>query len=170
LKTIPILRSLVITGLLCAAAISPAGAVSLINLNFTGAMTGTRRQTFVDAAAFWNSTITGYTPVPVELGGGSGTANAPWNEVNGGAGNTGFASNLTGTDFSKELITGRVSSTLFLSNVTLGGLVDLGYAVDCSKAGVIRYTASAAPASASVPAPGVLPGVGLLTWRRSLAC
>lgn len=297
------MKSLVLTSLLCAAVVSPAGAVSLINLNFTGAMTSTQQQTFVDAAAFWNSTITGYTlnsyygvsqphslsidvslpaidgvygtlgsagpktaayfnaftgftetkslfytatgsmqfdsadvdmmiaantfygvvlhemahvlgigtlwayntlngvgnnlytagsgqyygpaalaawksefgqtsatSVPVELGGGAGTANGHWNEVNNGAGNTGFVSNLSGMDFSKELMTGWASDTFFLSTVTLGGLVDLGYTVDYSKAGVINYTASAVPEPAAVLAMGALLVGGLLTRRRSLVC
>ncbi|NQX01354.1 PEP-CTERM sorting domain-containing protein [bacterium] len=295
------MKSLVLTSLLCAAVVSPAGAVSLINLNFTGAMTSTQQQTFVDAAAFWNSTITGYTlnsyngvsrshsltigvslpaidgaygtlgsagpdtgrffntftgstltqsllytatgsmqfdsadvnmmiasntfygvvlhemahvlgigtlwayntqngvgsnlytagsgqyygpaalaawksefgqtsatSVPVELGGGSGTANAHWNEVDNGAGNTGFVSNLSGMDFSKELMTGWASNSFFLSTVTLGGLADLGYTVDYTKAGVINYTASAVPEPAGVLAVGALLVGGLLTRRRSL--
>lgn len=295
------MKSFVLTSLLCAAAVSPAGAVSLINLNFSGAMTSTQQQTFVDAAAFWNSTITGYTlnsyygysrshsltigvslpaidgaygtlgsagpntaayfntfsgsietqslyytatgsmrfdsadvammiasntfygvvlhemahvlgigtlwtyntqnavgnnlytadsgqyygpaalaawksefgqtsatSVPVELGGGAGTANGHWNEVNNGAGNTGFVSNRTGMDFSKELMTGWASDTFFLSTVTLGGLVDLGYTVDYSKAGVINYAVSAVPEPAGVLALGALLGGGLLTRRRFL--
>jgi hypothetical protein len=37
-----------------------AQATSLISLNFSGELTDLERQTFVDAAEFWNSTITGY--------------------------------------------------------------------------------------------------------------
>ena len=294
------MKSFILTSLLCAAAVSHAGAVSLINLNFTGSMTSTQQQTFVDAAAFWNSTITGYSlnsysgvsrshslsidvslpaidgaygtlgsagptyvqlfdnyasgsvtkslwyssqgqmrfdsadvdmmiaantfygvvlhemahvlgigtlwtyntqngvgnnlytsgsgqyygpaalaawksefgqtgasSVPVELGGGAGTANGHWNEVDNGAGNTGFVSNLSGMDFSNELMTGWASSTFFLSTVTLGGLADLGYTVDYSKAGVINYSPSAVPEPASVLAMAALLGGGLLTRRRS---
>jgi len=83
------------------------------------------------------------TYVPVELGGGGGTANGHWNEVNGGAGATGFVSNLTGLDFSRELMTGWASNQFFLSTVTLGGLDDLGYIVDYSKAGLIPEPATA---------------------------
>jgi len=43
-----------------AALICPAGAVELIQLNFSGTMTARQQQTFIDAAAYWNSTITGY--------------------------------------------------------------------------------------------------------------
>ena len=35
-------------------------AVSLINLSFSGSMTAIQQQTFVDAADYWNSVITGY--------------------------------------------------------------------------------------------------------------
>jgi hypothetical protein len=124
------------------------------------------------ALAAWKSEFsqTGATSVPVELGGGAGTANGHWNEVDNGAGNTAFVSNLTGMDFSKELMTGWASSTFFLSTVTLGGLADLGYTVDYSKAGVISYTASAVPEPASVLAMGALLGGGLLTRRRTRAC
>ena len=295
------MKPFVLASLLCAAATSPLSAVSLINLNFSGSMTSVQRQTFVDAAAFWNSTITGYTLnsyygttyghsltigvslpaidgvsgilgsagptyvdlfnnyasgsvtqslwyssagemqfdsadvaamvaantfygvvlhemahvlgigtlwayntqnavgnnlytagsgqyygpaalaawqtefgqpgatfVPVELGGGVGTANGHWNEVNGGAGNTGFTSNLTGMDLSRELMTGWVGDSIYLSTVTLGGLVDLGYTVDYSKAGVINYVA-AVPEPAGLLGISALLGAGLLTRRRLLA-
>jgi Leishmanolysin len=113
------------------------------------------------ALAAWRTEFgqPGATSVPVELGGGAGTANGHWNEVDFGGGNTGITSNLTGLDFRQELMTGWASSSFFLSTVTLGGLDDLGYQVDYSKAGLITY----------VPEPGV---VGLclmalgLAWRR----
>lgn len=38
----------------------PARALDLITVEFSGAMTDLQRQTFLDAASFWNSTITGY--------------------------------------------------------------------------------------------------------------
>ena len=296
------MKPFVLASLLCAAAVSPVSAVSLINLNFSGSMTSVQQQTFVDAAAFWNSTITGYTlnsyngtslahslsidvslpaidgvsgtlgsagptyvnlfnnyasgsvtqslwyssqgtmqfdsadvaamvasntfygvvlhemahvlgigtlwdyyntqnavgnnlytvgsgqyygpaalaawqaefgqtgatSVPVELGGGEGTAGGHWNEVDDGDSNTGFTSNLTGMDFSKELMTGWASSTFYLSTVTLGGLADLGYTVDYSKAGVISYVA-AVPEPAGLLGISALLGAGLLTRRRRLA-
>lgn len=282
-------------------AASPVSAVSLINLNFSGSMTSVQQQTFVDAAAFWNSTITGYTLnsfygtsyehsltidvslpaidgvsgtlgsagptdlelfnnyasgsvtqslwyssqgtmqfdsadvaamvaantfygvvlhemahvlgigtlwayntqnavgnnlytagsgqyygpaalaawqtefgqtgatfVPVELGGGEGTAGGHWNEVDGGAGNTGFTSNLTGLDLSTELMTGWASSTFFLSTLTLGGLADLGYTVDYSKAGPISYNqVVSVPEPTGVLALAALLAGGLMTRRVS---
>ena len=92
-----------------------------------------------NALAGWQTEFgqSGATYVPVELGGGGGTANGHWNEVNGGGGATGFVSNLTGLDFSQELMTGWASGQFLLSTVTLGGLDDLGYIVDYSKAGLI---------------------------------
>lgn len=91
-----------------------------------------------NALAGWQTEFNqpGATFVPVELGGGAGTADAHWNEVDGGGGATGFVSNLTGLDFSNELMTGWSSSTFFVSTVTLGSLDDLGYIVDYSKAGI----------------------------------
>lgn len=100
------------------------------------------------------------TAVPVELGGGSGTANGHWNEVDFGAGNTGFVSYIAGLDFRQELMTGWASTTFFLSTVTLGGLDDLGYTVDYSKAGVINYV--------PVPEPGTF-GMALLALGTLLA-
>ena len=38
-----------------------AHAASLITMQFTGQMSNAERQTFTDAAAYWNSVITGYT-------------------------------------------------------------------------------------------------------------
>ncbi|MEK7949766.1 leishmanolysin-related zinc metalloendopeptidase [Luteolibacter soli] len=98
-----------------------------------------------NALAAWQNEFgqPGATYVPVELGGGAGTANGHWNEVDGGAGNTGFVSNITGLDFSRELMTGWASNQFFLSTVTLGGLDDLGYVVDYSKAGLIPEPATA---------------------------
>ncbi len=89
------------------------------------------------------------TFVPVELGGGPGTANGHWNEVDGGLGLTGIVSNDTGLDFRNELMTGWASSPFFISRTTLGALDDLGYTVDYSKAGVVNY-------SAAVPEPSSL--------------
>lgn len=81
------------------------------------------------------------TFVPVELGGGSGTANGHWNENDFGIGLTGLVSSVTGLDFSNELMTGWASGTFFVSETTLGALDDLGYSVDYSKAGTVTYTA-----------------------------
>ena len=82
------------------------------------------------------------TFVPVELGGGSGTANGHWNENDGGGGLTGIVSVNNGMDFANELMTGWASSSFFVSNTTLGGLDDLGYIMDYTKAGVVNHVVS----------------------------
>jgi hypothetical protein len=69
------------------------------------------------------------TFVPVELGGGSGTANGHWNEVNGGSGPTGIVSNISGQDFRDELMTGWLNSPTFISTLTTESMRDLGYTV-----------------------------------------
>lgn len=102
---------------------------------------GSGQYTGPNALARWQSEFNQPSAafVPVELSGGGGTADGHWNENNNGLGNTGFVSNLTGMDFANELMTGWASSTFFISGVTLGGLDDLGYIVDYSKAGVVNH-------------------------------
>ena len=68
------------------------------------------------------------TYVPIEKGGGSGTANGHWNEGDGGTA-TGYVSNITGLDSRFELMTGWLNSGSFISELTKGGLRDLGYDV-----------------------------------------
>lgn len=70
------------------------------------------------------------TFVPVEIGGGAGTANGHWDEVDGGASPTGIVSIFNGQDFQNELMTGWIGSSTFISTVTLGGFTDLGYLVN----------------------------------------
>jgi|GEM_PF-690381 len=66
--------------------------------------------------------------VPVELDGGPGTANAHWNENEGGRGFTGIRDAM-GRDFRDELMTGRLNQNPFLSHTTVQSLRDLGFAV-----------------------------------------
>jgi hypothetical protein len=68
------------------------------------------------------------TYVPVELGGGDGTANCHWNEGDNGASDTGI-SGSNGRDMKYELMTGWLNSPTFLSNTTLQSFRDLGYGV-----------------------------------------
>lgn len=88
----------------------------------------------------------GATFVPVELGGGSGTANAHWNEVNGGGSNTGIVSGSG--DMRYELMTGWLNTPYFISQTTLGSFYDIGFTV--------------------VPTPGAatLLGLGAIAVRR----
>ncbi|MFT5905075.1 MAG: hypothetical protein ACI9E1_000665 [Cryomorphaceae bacterium] len=67
--------------------------------------------------------------VPIELGGGAGTANGHWNENDGGGGTTGIVSNITGEDFSNELMTGWLGGDTFMSTLTIQSMRDLGYTV-----------------------------------------
>lgn len=66
--------------------------------------------------------------VPVELGGGVGTANGHWNEVEGGSGLTGIVDSH-GNDMRYELMTGWLNSPVFISNTTLMSFEDIGYEV-----------------------------------------
>lgn len=68
------------------------------------------------------------TYVPIEKGGGSGTANGHWNEGDGGAA-TGYISTLTGLDSRFELMTGWLNGGSTIGEVTKGSLRDLGYDV-----------------------------------------
>jgi hypothetical protein len=74
----------------------------------------------------------GATYVPVELGGGGGTANGHWNEVDGGAGLTGIlsGSSVCGSycDMTYELMTGWLNGpTAYISNTTIASFSDIGY-------------------------------------------
>lgn len=66
--------------------------------------------------------------VPIELGGGSGTANGHWNEVDNGAGLTGITDG-DGNDMRDELMTGWLNFPTFVSDTTLGQFYDMGYTV-----------------------------------------
>ena len=70
--------------------------------------------------------------VPVELGGGGGTANGHWNEVDGGGGLTGIVSSIEpgpNNDFRNELMTGWLNAPAFISSLTTQSMIDLGYVV-----------------------------------------
>ena len=70
----------------------------------------------------------GATFIPVELGGGPGTANGHWDEVDGGAGLTGITDS-NGNDMRNELMTGWLNAPAFVSNTTKMSFQDLGYEV-----------------------------------------
>lgn len=69
--------------------------------------------------------------VPVELGGGGGTANGHWDEVNGGGGDTGI-SDGAGRDMRYELMTGWLNGPTFVSRTTVASFADIGYTVNLS--------------------------------------
>lgn len=121
---------------------------------------GTGQYTGLTATAAWRSEFNqpAATFVPVELGGGSGTANSHWNEVDGGAGDTGFISNITGQDFKYELMTGWLNpGPTYISTVTLGSFVDLGYTLNST---------TAVPEPSSLAFIGILVTAGLYRNRR----
>ena len=66
------------------------------------------------------------TFVPVELGGGGGTANGHWNEGDGG-----FATGITrisdGQDMNLMLMSGWLNGGSYISDTTLGSFEDMGY-------------------------------------------
>lgn len=123
------------------------GTLWEINNNVNGTIynlynAGSGQYTGPNALARWQTefNLPSAAFVPVELGGGGGTANAHWNENDGGGGLTGVVSVSNGMDFTNELMTGWDSDSFYLSATTLGGLDDLGYIVDYSKAGVVTHT------------------------------
>jgi hypothetical protein len=93
-------------------------------VNDSGQYTG------ASALAMWRTEFNqpDATFVPVELGGGGGTANSHWNENNGGGGLTGIVDGQ-GNDMRFELMTGWISSPTFVSNTTIQQFHDLGYTV-----------------------------------------
>jgi hypothetical protein len=126
---------------------------------------GSGQYTGPNALAAWQTEFNqpSATFVPIELGGGGGTANGHWNENDGGGGSTGFVSNISGMDFTSELMTGWASGSFFISTVTLGGLDDLGYTVDYSKAGVVNHVV-VVPELSSLAL--CLLGMGLMVRRK----
>lgn len=126
---------------------------------------GSGQYTGPNALARWQTefNLPSATFVPVELGGGGGTANGHWNENDGGGGLTGIVSVSNGMDFTNELMTGWASNSFYVSATTLGALDDLGYIVDYSKAGVVRHTVLI-PEWSSLGL--CLTGGGLLVRRR----
>jgi hypothetical protein len=90
---------------------------------------GTGEFTGPFATALWQSEF-GQSGTPdIELGGGPGTANGHWNEVDGGAGPTGITDGL-GNDMRSELMTGwlNTSPAPFISDMTIASFVDIGFA------------------------------------------
>ncbi len=71
--------------------------------------------------------------VPVELGGGGGTADFHWDEVDQGAGPTGRVT-TNGMDMRDELMTGWLNrlQPQFVSRTTLGQFEDLGFVANFS--------------------------------------
>ena len=68
------------------------------------------------------------TYIPVELGGGAGTANGHWDEPYGGGSMSGIVDD-NGNDLTYELMTGWLNNPDFISETTLASFSDIGYEV-----------------------------------------
>jgi hypothetical protein len=93
-----------------------------VYVNGSGEFTG------ANATAAWQSEFGQPGTPDVELGGGAGTANGHWNEVNGGGGLTGIVDGL-GRDMRNELMTGWLNSPAFISDMTVMSFRDIGFSV-----------------------------------------
>lgn len=71
----------------------------------------------------------GATFIPIEQGGGPGTAGGHWDEVDGGAAPTGIT-DAFGNDMQNELMTGWLNAPTFISDMTIASFQDLGYQVN----------------------------------------
>lgn len=97
------------------------------------------------------------TFVPVELGGGPGTADGHWNEGDGGL-TTGITRNSDGQDMNLMLMSGWLNAGSYISDTTLGSFEDLGYNT------TLVLTSVPEPSSVSLLAAGLL-GLGLRRRR-----
>jgi hypothetical protein len=126
---------------------------------------GTGQYTGTAALNAWRNEFTGPGAgsnaafVPVELGGGDGTRDGHWNEVDGGLELTSIV-NGAGQDFRFELMTGWLNPpSAFISNTTVQSFADIGYT-----------PANTAP----IPTPALLPGlvgmgISMLRQKRKSA-
>jgi len=73
----------------------------------------------------------GATWVPIELEGGSGTANGHWNEAINGTALTGIVDGQ-GRDMKFELMTGWLNVPTYTSRTTAASFYDIGYTVNLS--------------------------------------
>lgn len=92
---------------------------------------GSGQYTGAAGLAAWKADYSGQaaaTTVPVELAGGSGTADGHWDEATGGAANVGITYVPDGVDFKFELMTGWLNIPPSYTSVTHRSMADLGYA------------------------------------------
>ena len=106
-------------------------------------------------AAFNNEFGKSATSVPVELDGGTGTANGHWNE--GEASTTVVSGINAGESLDDALMTGNLSGSGYISDTTLGSLQDMGYTTIG-----FNFVPVPEPSSAIL----VAFGLGALTFRR----
>lgn len=126
----------------------------------TGYVAGSGQYTGAEGLAAYQAEFApSATYVPVELGGGAGTANGHWNEVDNGAGLTGIRDSA-GNDMRNELMTGWLNTSLFISKTTIASLGDLGFTYNINAAGLLA--AQQAPGAIPTPATMWLFGIGLV--------
>ena len=94
---------------------------------------GSGRYTGINALASYQTeyNLPLATFVPIELGGGQGTMDGHWDEVNGGGTNTGIL-DLQGRDKRFEMMTGWLDTPAHVSNTTVESFRDIGYTVNVS--------------------------------------
>lgn len=95
---------------------------------------GSGQYTGANALSLWQTEFgqTNATYIPIELGGGPGTAGGHWNEVNNGGALTGIT-DTNNNDMRYELMTGWLNSPTFISNMTIASFADIGYEVALSE-------------------------------------
>ena len=95
---------------------------------------GSGQYTGANALSLWQTEFgqTNDTFIPIELGGGPGTAGGHWNEVNNGGALTGIT-DANNNDLTYELMTGWLNSPTFTSNMTIASFADIGYEVAYSE-------------------------------------
>ena len=91
---------------------------------------GSGAYTGANALEQWRTEFgqTDATYIPVELAGGSGTADGHWDEITWGSNFTGI-SDSNGNDMRNELMSGWLNQPTFVSNMTIMSFADIGYTV-----------------------------------------
>jgi hypothetical protein len=88
--------------------------------------TGTGEFLGANATAAWQTDFNQPDNPNVELGGGPGTANGHWNEVDFGGSLTGIIDGLN-RDMRDELMTGWLNPNSFISDMTVASFIDIGF-------------------------------------------
>ena len=91
---------------------------------------GSGAYTGANALEQWRTEFgqTNATYIPIELGGGSGTADGHWDEITWGSNFTGITDG-NGNDMRNELMGGWLNQPTFVSNMTIMSFADIGYTV-----------------------------------------
>jgi hypothetical protein len=118
----------------------------------TGYVDGSGQYTGAAGLAMYRTEFNqpGATYIPVELGGGGGTADGHWNEVDNGAGPTGIVDSQ-GRDMQYELMTGWLNGPTFTSKTTVASLQDIGYTVNLNAVAAVPEPESVLLFAVGVP-------------------